>query len=48
MGATTLTNGRDFSIVGYEDNLNKGSNATVTVKGIGNYGGTVKKTFVIQ
>ena len=48
VGATTLNNGRDFAIVGYDDNLNKGSNATITVKGIGNYGGTVKQTFVIQ
>ncbi|MCC8106685.1 MAG: Ig-like domain-containing protein [Clostridiales bacterium] len=44
-GTTSLTGGTDYT-VSYSDNKNVGT-ATVTVKGEGNYSGTVKKTFTI-
>lgn len=40
-----LTSGKDFS-VSYSNNTNAGT-ATVTIRGMGNYLGTVKKTFTI-
>ncbi|MBD5475725.1 MAG: hypothetical protein HDR17_07065 [Lachnospiraceae bacterium] len=48
IGKQPLTYGTDYVIVAdsYEKNVNKG-NATVTVKGIGNYGGEKKITFRI-
>lgn len=36
----------DYEITGYSNNINKGT-ATVTVRGVGNYGGTRKITFKI-
>jgi uncharacterized repeat protein (TIGR02543 family) len=36
----------DYEITGYSNNINKGT-ATVTVRGVGNYGGTKKITFKI-
>jgi len=42
---TTLTFGTDYTIE-YSDNTNAGT-ATVTITGIGNYGGTITKTFNI-
>ncbi|GAB6393697.1 MAG: Ig-like domain-containing protein [Bacteroidales bacterium] len=44
-GSKTLTLNTDYT-VGYTNNLNAGT-ATVTVTGIGNYTGTVTKTFTI-
>ena len=45
---TKLTYGKDFEIVegSYVNNIKKGT-ASVTIKGIGNYGGTRKVTFKI-
>lgn len=45
---TKLTVGEDFEIVegSYVNNVKKGT-ASVTIKGIGNYGGTKKVTFII-
>lgn len=45
-GDTTLTEGKDYS-VSYQKNVNKGT-ATVIFAGMGNYTGTVKKTFKIN
>lgn len=45
-GDTTLTEGKDYS-VSYQKNVNKGT-ATVIFTGMGNYTGTVKKTFKIN
>jgi len=42
---TTLTLGTDYEVE-YSDNTNAGT-ATVTIKGKGNYSGTVEKTFTI-
>lgn len=42
----TLTEGTDYTL-SYSDNVNAGD-ATIAVTGIGNYAGTVKKTFSIQ
>ncbi|MCB6994382.1 CAP domain-containing protein [bacterium 210820-DFI.6.37] len=44
-GSTTLTQGTDYT-VSYSDNINAGT-ATVTLKGSGNYTGTLTKTFTI-
>ena len=44
-GETTLTLDTDYTIE-YSDNTNAGT-ATVTIKGKGNYSGTVEKTFTI-
>lgn len=41
----TLTKGKDYEVT-YSDNVNAGT-ATVTVTGIGNYGGTRRVTFTI-
>ena len=41
----TLTNGSDYSL-SYKNNINVG-NATITIQGIGNYTGSVTKTFKI-
>ncbi|MBM6919302.1 S-layer homology domain-containing protein [Intestinimonas butyriciproducens] len=41
-----LTPGVDYEVV-YRDNVNIGSNATVTVRGLGNYGGEVEQHFSI-
>lgn len=46
MDGTELVVDTDYSVE-YANNINAGT-ATVTVKGIGNYGGTVSKTFVIS
>lgn len=47
VGDTTLKLGKHYEITGdYSDNINKG-NAKVTIKGIGNYGGTKTVTFKI-
>lgn len=48
VGKENLTLGKDFEIVkdSYSNNINKGT-ASVTIKGIGNYGGTKKVTFKI-
>ena len=45
LGQTKLIEGTDYT-VGYADNTDAGT-ATVTVKGMGNYAGTVKTTFKI-
>ena len=37
----------DYEIVSYENNINKGK-AKVTIKGVGNYGGTKTITFTIK
>lgn len=44
--AEKLVLGKDFEIVGYKDNVNKGT-AKVTIKGIGNYGGERQVSFKI-
>ena len=44
-GNTSLYRGRDYT-VSYSNNKNVGT-ATITITGIGNYSGTVKKTFKI-
>ncbi|MCC8163886.1 MAG: hypothetical protein LIO86_12160 [Lachnospiraceae bacterium] len=41
-----LTEGTDFVVSSYKSNKNKGT-ATVTIKGAGQYSGTIKKTFKI-
>ena len=46
VGGTELTTG-DYEIVGYSNNVNKGT-ATLTIKGKGNYGGTKTVKFTIQ
>ncbi len=43
---TNLTLGKDFVITGYQNNIKKGT-AKVTLKGIGDYGGTKTVTFTI-
>jgi len=43
---TELKLGRDY-VVEYSDNTYAGT-AKITIKGIGNYGGTIEKTFVIK
>ncbi len=45
-GSTTLINGTDYAVK-YSNNLNAGT-ATITIKGKGNYTGTVTKTFEIE
>ncbi len=45
-GSTTLTSGSDYTVA-YSNNTNAGT-ATVTITGIGNYSGTVTKTFTIK
>ncbi|MDO4977829.1 MAG: Ig-like domain-containing protein [Eubacteriales bacterium] len=44
-GGTTLVNGTHYSVM-YSDNINVGT-GTVTITGIGDYTGTVSKTFTI-
>lgn len=44
--AQTLTTGQDYTVQ-YENNVNAGT-ATVTITGLGNFSGTVTKTFEIQ
>ncbi len=46
LGTKTLKNGTDY-IVTYKNNTKAGK-ATIYVKGIGNYSGTITKTFVIN
>ncbi|MBO4997630.1 MAG: Ig-like domain-containing protein [Lachnospira sp.] len=46
-GSKTLVKGTDYS-VSYKDNVGKGTTASVTVTGTGNYSGTVNKTFEIK
>ncbi len=46
-GGTTLVSGTDYT-VSYENNVNVGNNATVTVEGKGNYTGTLSETFTIE
>ena len=45
-GTTTLKSGTDYT-VSYKNNINAGT-ATVTITGIGNYTGSVNKTFTIR
>ncbi|MBR1664031.1 MAG: CotH kinase family protein [Ruminococcus sp.] len=45
-GTITLTEGKDYT-VSYSDNVKCGNKACVTVKGMGNYGGTKKLYFKI-
>ena len=45
-GSTALTLGTDYTVE-YSDNIDAGT-ATVTITGIGNYTGTVSKTFTIN
>lgn len=45
-GQLALTSGVDF-VAEYADNVNAGSNATVTVTGINNYAGSVVRNFAI-
>ena len=45
-GNKTLTSGTDYKVT-YKNNTNAGT-ATVTIKGIGNYTGSVNKTFTIK
>jgi hypothetical protein len=45
-GSTTLTEGTDYTL-SYSNNIWSGSNATVTITGIGNYTGSRKVTFTI-
>ena len=45
-GTTTLKSGTDYTVF-YKNNINAGT-ATVTITGIGNYTGTVNKTFTIR
>lgn len=45
-GAVTLKKDKNYT-VSYKNNVNPGT-ATITIKGIGNYTGTVTKTFVIR
>ncbi|MGI6178159.1 MAG: hypothetical protein ACOYJO_06895, partial [Eubacterium sp.] len=45
-GFTTLTEGTDYTL-SYSNNIWSGSNATVTITGIGNYTGSRKVTFTI-
>lgn len=45
-GSTTLVEGKDYNIT-YTNNINVGT-ATVTIEGIGNYSGTITKSFVIN
>lgn len=49
VGGKKLVYGEDFTVVpgSYVNNVNKGK-ATVTIKGIGNYGGTKKGNFTIK
>lgn len=46
VGSDQLTFGEDYEIVSYDNNVRKGT-ASVTIKGIGNYGGTRKASFKI-
>ncbi len=46
VGKVTLED-TDYEIVSYENNVNKGK-AKVTIKGVGNYGGTKTVTFTIK
>lgn len=47
MGRTVTLTGDDYQIVGYTNNLKKGT-AKVTIKGVGDYGGTKQVSFRIQ
>lgn len=47
VGSTELVYGKDYVLTGYTNNVNKGK-ASVTVKGIGNYGGSKKANFTIK
>ena len=47
MGKNTILTTDDYEIVGYSNNVKKGT-ATVTIKGKGNYGGTKVQKFTIQ
>ncbi|MCM1088452.1 MAG: glycosyl hydrolase 53 family protein [Muribaculaceae bacterium] len=44
----TLYEGIDYKIISYSNNTNKGNKAKLTIKGIGNYGGTKTQTFKIN
>ena len=46
-GSATLTEGTDYTIDSYSDNINAGT-ASVTISGKGNYTDTVVKTFTIE
>ena len=46
IGSDQLVYGKDYEIVSYENNIRKGT-ASVTIKGVGNYGGTRKAAFKI-
>lgn len=47
LGGQTLKEGEEYEIVGYENNINKGT-ATVTLRGIGECGGTKTVKFKIK
>ena len=47
MGRSVTLTGDDYQIVGYTNNLKKGT-AKVTIKGVGEYGGTKQVSFRIQ
>lgn len=44
--SSSLVEGLDYEIIGYKDNIKKGK-AKLTIRGIGNYGGTKEVTFNI-
>ncbi|MBQ9003540.1 MAG: S8 family serine peptidase [Eggerthellaceae bacterium] len=46
-GSTSLTAGVDYQVVRYESNVNAGT-ATVTIAGLGSYGGETTRTFTVK
>ena len=46
-GEITLEKGTDYTVE-YSDNTNTGTSAKITITGIGNYNGTIEKTFTIN
>ncbi|MBR1770860.1 MAG: hypothetical protein IJ747_02400 [Lachnospiraceae bacterium] len=47
IGNELLVEGRDFEITGYANNIQKGKAATLTIRGLGNYGGSKTVKFTI-
>lgn len=47
-GTKELTYGVDYVILSYSNNVNKGRNAKLVIKGIGNYSGTKSVSFTIK
>ena len=47
MGKNTILTTDDYEIIGYNNNVKKGT-ATLTIKGKGNYGGTKAVKYTIQ